>query len=58
MYYSAYDEEWIAALARQLAAAGPAVERWCVFDNTASGAALGDALSLRAKLEAQACGLQ
>jgi uncharacterized protein YecE (DUF72 family) len=44
MYYSAYDAERL----RQIAAAmdsvpGPA---WCVFDNTAFGAATTDALTL------------
>ena len=28
-------------------ASSEAKERWCVFDNTASGAALGDALALQ-----------
>jgi uncharacterized protein YecE (DUF72 family) len=47
MYYSAYAPEVLAALAvrmRQAEAAG--AEVWCIFDNTASGAAAGDALAL------------
>jgi hypothetical protein len=29
---------------------GPAARTWCIFDNTASGAAAADALALRAML--------
>jgi uncharacterized protein YecE (DUF72 family) len=43
MYYSPYEPPFITALGRRLKAQrGPV---WCVFDNTAAGAALGDALS-------------
>ena len=47
IYYSDYDEAALAALKRRAdadRAAGATV--WCVFDNTASGAAFGDALAL------------
>lgn len=47
IYYSDYDAAALAALARQLAAEqarGTAV--WCIFDNTALGHALGNALAL------------
>ncbi len=44
MYYSAYGAEYLEGLAR--AVQGDA-EAWVIFDNTASGAALGDALELR-----------
>lgn len=48
MYYSAYSEEFLAGLAQRLAAVkGPA---WCIFDNTAAGAAIGNALQLAALL--------
>ena len=47
MYYSAYGDAALAALAASLASDGSR-ETWCVFDNTASGAAAGDALSLQA----------
>ena len=47
MYRSAYGEQRIAALAAQLRAFPAAAERWCIFDNTASGAAAGDALLLK-----------
>jgi len=43
MYYSAYQPPFITALSRRLTSQTGAV--WCVFDNTAEGAALGDALA-------------
>ncbi|MBT9263381.1 DUF72 domain-containing protein [Pseudomonas sp. MG-9] len=49
IYHSAYDEGYLQALARELkdtAAEGAAT--WCIFDNTASGAELGNALALAA----------
>ncbi|MFP5076448.1 DUF72 domain-containing protein [Rhizobium sp. YIM 134829] len=46
IYYSAYEP---AALERFGALLAPG--SWCVFDNTASGAALADALALKALLE-------
>ena len=50
MYFSAYDE----AALRELASAMRATptETWCVFDNTASGAAAANALSLRTMIDA------
>lgn len=48
MYWSAYDAEGLERVAHALAAAQVPV--WCIFDNTASGAAASDALRLRAKL--------
>lgn len=47
IYHSAYSQQYLQQLAEQLQrshAAGAAT--WCIFDNTASGAALGDALAL------------
>jgi uncharacterized protein YecE (DUF72 family) len=47
VYYSSYSPEYLAALAADMAvhtAAGRTV--WCIFDNTASGAAVPDALTL------------
>jgi uncharacterized protein YecE (DUF72 family) len=41
MYYSPYEEERLIGLSQSLASGD-----WCVFDNTASGAALVDALAL------------
>jgi uncharacterized protein YecE (DUF72 family) len=52
MYYSAYSEEYLAALASRLQAdraAGRTV--WCIFDNTTLGAATRNALDLRSRLE-------
>ena len=47
MYFSSYGEAALRALARSLTA-HPAPEVWCIFDNTASGAAAADALRLQA----------
>ena len=49
MYYSAYPEEFITRLAAEILdrqAAGADV--WCIFDNTAAGAAMSNALALHA----------
>ncbi|RYY98861.1 MAG: DUF72 domain-containing protein [Comamonadaceae bacterium] len=52
MYYSAYDGDVLRALAtRILQAAADGADVWCMFDNTASGAATGDALALTALLQ-------
>lgn len=51
MYYSAYSEEYLAALGTRLqeeATAGRTV--WCIFDNTTLGAATGNALELRSRV--------
>jgi uncharacterized protein YecE (DUF72 family) len=50
-YYSSYSAEFLEMLAARLAllATGPQV--WCIFDNTASGAAVPDALELLRQLE-------
>lgn len=51
MYYSAYGAGYLDATARALRDAAPqARERWCIFDNTAEGAATGDALSILRRL--------
>lgn len=48
MYYSAYSEEYIAALASRVQAdAGAGRDVWCIFDNTTLGAATRNALDLR-----------
>lgn len=54
-YYSAYDAGLIDALATRLKAATQeapleAASVWCIFDNTASGAATENALDLQARL--------
>lgn len=43
MYYSSYGEAWLREVAAWLAERGG----WCIFDNTASGAAIMNALALR-----------
>lgn len=50
-YYSTYDQSYLAALAERLAAHRRAgVTTWCIFDNTASGAAASNALDLMREL--------
>lgn len=49
VYWSRYAEDEVRALARALTDS-PAAERWCVFDNTAAGAALENARELQAAL--------
>ncbi len=47
IYYSAYESTLLERLAAELkAAAADGTPTWCIFDNTASGAALGNALAL------------
>lgn len=49
IYYSDYPADYLATLAAELAAPRHA-DSWCIFDNTAAGAALFNALDLRARL--------
>jgi uncharacterized protein YecE (DUF72 family) len=49
-YWSSYEIDRLAPYARLLAGS-QAPERWCIFDNTASGAAFGNALDLRDLLQ-------
>ena len=46
-YWSRYDEHYIATLATAASSLPDAEHVWCVFDNTASGAALENAWELR-----------
>ena len=47
MYYSPYADDYLSALAERLRAGSAAGrESWCIFDNTAAGAATGNALDL------------
>lgn len=49
IYYSDYDMGRLQVLAAKIQLSAQAgAETWCIFDNTASGFALGNALSLRA----------
>ena len=50
MYYSAYPAEALAALAIRLARDVDERPTWCIFDNTAEGAATADALDVLARL--------
>jgi uncharacterized protein YecE (DUF72 family) len=49
IYYSNYDASGLASLQRRLKE-DPARDVWCIFDNTAAGAALGNALELKQSL--------
>src|SRR5499427_1491540 len=49
MYVSAYPSAAVEALAAQVAAAARTVPTWCIFDNTARGAATMNALELLAR---------
>ena len=47
-YYSAYEDGWLTQLSETLRASSQSGTKvWCIFDNTASGAAFGNALRLR-----------
>jgi uncharacterized protein YecE (DUF72 family) len=52
IYYSSYDAATLALLASTLDKIGPQTPVWCIFDNTAAGAAMDDALFLREGLAA------
>jgi uncharacterized protein YecE (DUF72 family) len=49
-YYSAYDSDFLGSLARRMLHFTGVSQVWCIFDNTASGAALGNALELHGLL--------
>ena len=49
VYYSSYGEPQLQALGQTLSERSGA-DNWCIFDNTASGAATGNALALQAIL--------
>ncbi len=50
-YWSPYDGEQVAALAQTVRLLPSAVDAWCVFDNTASGAAFENAWELQRLFE-------
>ena len=50
-YYSPYTTDYLKALVIELFAKPPQTEAWVIFDNTASGAALGNALTLLSLLD-------
>ena len=45
-YWSEYTDEFLWGLAKRIVASEDAVETWVIFDNTAAGHALGDAMKL------------
>ena len=47
VYWSNYGEDWLAQQARRLAEWPPGAVPWVIFDNTAAGAATGNALALQ-----------
>lgn len=52
IYYSAYETDWLERLARKIEATkDDQVPTWCIFDNTAQGAALGNALFMQRLLK-------
>jgi uncharacterized protein YecE (DUF72 family) len=53
-YYSAYSDNFLDALSAQVTSLAFRTRVWCVFDNTASGAAIQNALALTAKLRQEA----
>jgi uncharacterized protein YecE (DUF72 family) len=46
VYHSAYDDEYLEALADELTKAARSADVWCIFDNTAEGAATSNALDI------------
>ena len=52
MYISAYSDAELEALTQRLHAAAQSAPAWCIFDNTALGAATANALDLCARLSA------
>jgi uncharacterized protein YecE (DUF72 family) len=51
VYYDAYADAALDRVARHMSrTSGIVRERWCIFDNTARGHAMTDALALRARL--------
>jgi uncharacterized protein YecE (DUF72 family) len=50
-YWSHYSEEYIDVLARTLMEQSQSADTWCIFDNTASGAAIENALELHRRLD-------
>jgi uncharacterized protein YecE (DUF72 family) len=57
IYYSAYSDDALKMLAQNLSQASQAAPVWCVFDNTALGAATDNALSTTKRLTAEVqCG--
>jgi len=56
-YWSNYGDDWLRTRAAELQRWPAAADRWCIFDNTASGAAASNALGLR-EIVAKSAGLR
>ena len=52
VYYSAYPDEYLEALAKTLTRAAKSAEVWCIFDNTAAFAATANALDVLDRVRA------
>lgn len=53
IYYSAYPPNYLQSIAQKLSdMVTKGAEAWCIFDNTAEGAAIGDALTVLAHIQA------
>jgi uncharacterized protein YecE (DUF72 family) len=50
MYYSAYSEDDIEALAKKISSVAPSSDAWCIFDNTALGTATTNAIDLLGRI--------
>ncbi len=50
MYWSRYETSWLGERARELQRWPAAADRWCIFDNTAGGGAIANALELQTML--------
>ena len=53
MYWSRYDLGWLRARADALKRWPPDADCWCIFDNTAGGGAISNALELRTLLDSE-----
>jgi uncharacterized protein YecE (DUF72 family) len=51
MYYSSYEAHYVERLARTLSDVEPGIPVWCIFDNTAEGAATENAFVLQQQLK-------
>ncbi|HSI47516.1 MAG TPA: DUF72 domain-containing protein [Ideonella sp.] len=51
VYWSRYEDDWLRRQADALRAWPAGADRWCIFDNTAAGGALPDALKLQGLLQ-------
>ena len=52
VHYSAYDDEYLETLADTLTRAAKTADVWCLFDNTAEGAATVNALDVLGRVRA------